>query len=66
MNWKNFFLIVLFSFFIFGCVGSSLPLGLCSSCGESGLLFSCSVRTSLVAEFRLWSTQASVVTVPGL
>ena len=55
--------------FIFGCTGSSLlHVGFSlvaesegdSSCSEEGYS-SCGVWASLVAEHRLWSTQASVV-----
>ena len=63
--------------FTFGCAGSSLLRSLLSSCGELGLLHSvvCELLVagaSLVAELRLWATQASVlegcgsVAVPGL
>ena len=51
---------------IFGCTGSSLPLGLCSSCSEQGLLLVDSVRASLVAEHRLQGTHTLVVAVCGL
>ena len=57
--------------FIFGRAGSSLPCGLCSSCGEWG----CSLVVarwfvtavaSLAAEHGLEDTRASVVAMPGL
>ena len=56
-----------FLFFIFGCVGSLL---LSSSCGEQGLLPSCSRRTSHCGGFSCgtWDlgTLASAVVVHGL
>ena len=39
--------------FIFGCVGSVLPLGLFSSGGNWGLLSSCGVVASLTDEHGL-------------
>ena len=57
--------------FIFGCAGSLLLGGLFSSCGEWGLLCSCSVQALaveafLVAERGLQGTWASVVLACGL
>ena len=57
--------------FTFGCAGSSLLRSLLSSCGELGLLHSvvCELLVagaSLVAELRLWATQASVLEGCGL
>ena len=46
-----------FSFFLFGCAGSSLLRGLVSSCGAQAFL---------VAEHRLQDTPASVVVAQGL
>ena len=56
--------------FIFGCAGSLLLGGLFSSCGEWGLLCSCSVQALdveafLVAERGLQGTWASVVLACG-
>ena len=55
--WKYNF--CLFPLFIFGCVGSSLPCGLFSSCSYPGLFSSCSAQVSdcsgfSVAAHRLW------------
>ena len=47
-------LLVFFKFiylFVFGCTGSSLLCGLFSSCGERGLLSSCSVQASHYSGF---------------
>ena len=43
LNYPNFFILKVY-LFIFGCAGSSLLCGLFSSCGEWGLLSSCSVQ----------------------
>ena len=46
-------------------LGCSLLRGLFPSCGERGLLSSCGVKASLVAEPGLWETD-SIVVVHGL
>ena len=56
---------VIFYLFVFGCAGFSLFRFFCS-CGEWGLLFSCSMLTvmaSLVVEYGLQGMWASAVVV---
>ena len=47
---NDFFL----NLFIFGCAGSSLLQELFSSCGEQGLLSSCSALASHYGSFSCW------------
>ena len=66
-----FFFLILFKFlFVFGCVGSSLLLGLFSSYCEWGLLFfavcSFSLRWLLLLWTRALGSVGSVAAAPGL
>ena len=55
----SFFFLNDFIYLLTGCAGSSLLQGLCSSCGEPGLLSSCSAWNSHYSDFSLLQSMGS-------